>query len=190
MGLNDRPLGAGGGNDQGLLHGRNIGSAEFGFHFVQLLGLVGLIVGLHQQLESEGIVLILFQLGDRFLSFLLVHQKSAGCAMVRTLNHVIAGTTGERFELLQSLLGQWMIASAGGTHRAVAEDVRHLLIAIGGGNDGLMVERFLGQLEVFQGDDVVGLIFRQMTVGLRFLQALFLAVSCLAVSRNSLSASA
>ena len=67
-------------NHQRLLHGRNIRSAQDGFHLMQLIGLHRLVIGLNQQFHAEGIVLIFFQMADRFLIFLLIHQQCALCA--------------------------------------------------------------------------------------------------------------
>ena len=56
MGLDDRTLGADRRDHQSLLHGRNIRAAKLGFDFMQLIGLSGLIVRLHQQFQGKGIM--------------------------------------------------------------------------------------------------------------------------------------
>src|ERR1039458_6484908 len=94
LGLAGGPLGAGCGDDHGLLHGRHVGAAKLYFHLVHLVGLVGLVVGLHQQFHGERIVLILFQVRDGVFVFLLFHEQSPRCAVVRTLDHAVAAAVG------------------------------------------------------------------------------------------------
>src|SRR5579872_6204803 len=99
-------LGASGRHDQSLLHGRHVGSAEFGFHFVQLVRLLRLVVGLNEQLHGERIVLVIFQMSDSVLIFLLIHQQCASSALVGTLNHTVAASAGHGLQFVERLVSQ------------------------------------------------------------------------------------
>src|SRR5579863_1700569 len=70
-----RPLRADFRHHQRLLHCRQVRSPELGFHLVQLVGFHRLIVGLHQEFHGERIVFVFFQMGDRVVVFLLIHQQ-------------------------------------------------------------------------------------------------------------------
>ena len=82
--------------------------------------------------------------------------------MPGTLDHAVAAAVGQSFELLQRLIGQRLVTGARGPYGAVAEDARHLFVAVGGGDGGAMAESFLGQLQMFERDIVVGLILRHL----------------------------
>ena len=100
----------------------------------QFVGLIGLVVGLHQQFHGEWIVLIFFQMGDGFLEFFLIHQQRSGRTVVGTLNHAVAAARGHRFQLLQRLIGQRRISRVSRAHGAVTQDAGHFLILVGFGN--------------------------------------------------------
>src|SRR5258708_29346974 len=102
---------------------------------MQLLGLVGLVVGLHLKFHGEGIVLVCFQVGDGFAEFFLIvvcltHEQGSRSAVVRTLDDAVAAAGRHGFKLLQRLIGKLLIASVGGAHGAVAQNAGHLLILI------------------------------------------------------------
>src|SRR6267378_3562596 len=51
-------------NHKGLLHGRNIGASQPGLGLMQFVGLIGLVVGLHQKFHGERIVPVFFKIAD------------------------------------------------------------------------------------------------------------------------------
>ena len=146
---------------------------------MQLVGLIGLIVGLHQKFHGEGIVLIFFEAGNSFVELLLIHQQSSSRSVVRALNHAVATAGRHSFELLQRLVGQCRIPGMRGAHGTVAQNARQFLILIGLGNRAAMSQRLFRALQIFQRGIVVCLILGQVPVGLRFLQVLFFGVRCL-----------
>ena len=97
-------FGASGRHDQGLLHGRHIRTAELGLHLVQLIRLLGLVVGLNQQLHSERIVLVFFEMSDRVLVFLLIHQQRSRGSLIGTLDDAVAAAIRQLFEFFQRFL--------------------------------------------------------------------------------------
>ena len=143
------------------------------------------------ELQGKGIVLVLFQMRDGFLVFLLVHQRASGRAMIRALNHAVAAAVGHSFQLLQSLVGQRLVARAGSAHGAVAQDARHLLIAIGLRNRGAMAQALPPP-----ASDVSARRCRRPDIppcdgrACASCKSCSLACASSAISRNSLSASA
>src|SRR6202043_4030925 len=101
-----------------------------------------------------------FQMRDGVLVFFLVNEKRACRAVAGTLNHAVAAAVGQSLELVQRLVGQRLVACAGGSYGTIAEDAGHLFVAVRAGNGRAMVEGFLGQLEMLESDRVVRLIFR------------------------------
>jgi len=95
--LDHRPLRASRWNYQRLLHCRNIRAAKLGFGLVQLVHFLGLVVGLHEQFEREGIVLIFLQMFDGFRR--ISSGPSAACQprLATNSGSTVAAAIGQQF---------------------------------------------------------------------------------------------
>src|SRR5262252_6657044 len=93
-GLDHGTLGAGCWHDQSLLHCRYVSSSQLGFDFVELVRLLGLVIGLDEQFHRERVVLVFFKMGDRILVLLLIHQQRSRGSLVGALNNAVTAAVG------------------------------------------------------------------------------------------------
>src|SRR6202050_773787 len=158
-----------------LLHSGNVGASQPGLGFSELVGPIGLVIGLHQKFHGEGILLVFFEVSDGCVKLLLIHEQSPSRSVVRTLDDAVATAGSEGLELLQRLIGQRLVAHVRGAHRAGAQNAGEFLISVALGERAVS-QRFLGLLQILQRCVIVRLIFGYVPVGLCFLQVLVLGV--------------
>src|SRR5215831_20618064 len=121
-GLDYGALGAGCWHDQSLLHCWYVSSSQLGFDFVELVRLLGLVIGLDEQFHREGVVLIFFKMGDRILVLLLIHQQRSRGSLVGALNNPVTAAVGHAFELLERFLGHRFVACTECMDDTIAQD--------------------------------------------------------------------
>ena len=110
--------------------------------------MIGLIVSLYQEFQGEGIVLVFFEIADGFVELLLIHEQSAGGSVVGTLDDAVAAAGGHLFELLETVIGQVLIAGMRGAHSAIAQNAGEFFILIALGNGVAMAQRLLCLLQI------------------------------------------